>query len=157
MSGRVHSFVFVAGFLLLAGLAAPTSALPDDGVESGITAEYQEGEVLVRLAPETDPARLGPGAEQLFGRWYRVLTNTTERAVDAVERFDAEPFVEVVELNRIWRLDPTPSQKLDVVSPAAVTPNDPFYSYQWHLPAIEAGDAWEVADVGAAVNTGVAV
>ncbi len=45
------------------------------------------------------------------------------------------------------------------VMPSAAPPNDPFFSYQWHLPAVGIPDAWDYATgegvVVAVVDTGV--
>jgi serine protease len=161
MSGRLRFSVSVAGFLLLAGFAVPTAALPDDGSGLALNQDYVEGEVLVRIAPGTDPALLGRGIDHIFGNWYVVPTRPLEKATDAMERMGAQSHIEVVELNRIWRLDPMPSQQIESPGLAAVTPNDPLYSYQWHLPAIDAGDAWEVTDgsgvVVAVVDSGISM
>jgi serine protease len=65
---------------------------------------------------------------------------------DSLARLEANPQVELVERN--------------VFRHATFTPNDTYYSYQWHMPQIQMGQAWDVADgsgvVVAVIDTGVA-
>ena len=46
------------------------------------------------------------------------------------------------------------------LSPAALTPNDPYFSYQWHMPQIQAPEAWDVSTgqgvLVAVLDTGIA-
>ncbi|MFH7321320.1 S8 family serine peptidase [Desulfurivibrio sp. D14AmB] len=66
--------------------------------------------------------------------------------VAAVRALRARPEVATADLNYIRRA-------------LAVTPNDPFYSYQWHYPQINLPAAWEVSKgtdvIVAVVDTGV--
>lgn len=160
MSGRIHFSAFLLVSLVLASLASPVAVSADDP-GSGVVPEYREGEVLVRLAPEADPDVLGPGWEHLFGRWYKVQTAPLERTTEAIHRLNDERYIEIAEPNRVIRIDPMPSEMVDLVQPASVTPNDPFYGLQWHLPAIEAPDAWETSSgsgvVVAIIDSGISL
>jgi serine protease len=68
--------------------------------------------------------------------------------------FAADPDVVYAEPNYYAYLSDEP------LAPVAFTPNDPFFSYQWHMPLIQAPQAWDVStgqDVLVAVlDTGIA-
>jgi len=161
MRGRIHLSAFLLVSLLVASLANPVAASPDNKGGSGWISEHQEGEVLVRLVAGTDPAVLGPGWSHLFGRWYRVGTEPDEPTAQAIERFSAERYIEIVEPNWKLHLDPSMTESATAIGATSVTPNDPGYGLQWHLPAIELPDAWEESNgagtVVAIVDTGISM
>ena len=76
-----------------------------------------------------------------------VLLNVTKGKVkDIIEKLRNDPDVEYVEPNYI-RI-------------ASFTPNDPYYSYQWHFTAIQMNNAWDISTglgvTVAVIDTGVA-
>jgi subtilisin family serine protease len=141
MNRRVRIPVFVCVSVLLTALAAPISALPDQ-VEADLLPYYPD-RVLVRVADGTPAAVLGPEAALIFDRWYAVPTLPGEDPADGVQRLESLKYIEVAEVDRVIRLEPHRAVAADFSGIDSVTPNDPFYHLQWHLPAIEAPDAWD--------------
>ncbi|MCH7699966.1 MAG: S8 family serine peptidase [Chloroflexi bacterium] len=75
------------------------------------------------------------------------LVRVPEGQEDAfITRFQVHPLVQAVERN--------------LVEEITFTPNDSFFSFQWHFPQVQAEQAWDIADgsgvVVAVVDTGVA-
>jgi len=68
--------------------------------------------------------------------------------------FEADPNVEYAEPNYIAYANDEPSV------PRSFVPNDPFFSYQWHMPLIQAPQAWDVSTgqgvLIAVLDTGIA-
>ncbi len=161
MNGSIRFTAIVVVSVLLTGFAAPIAALPNEPVATDIAPAHHDGRVLVRVVSGTPAATLGPGSVHIFGRWYEVPTLQGEMPAHAVQRLEPESYIEVVELDRRIRLDPTTSDAISAVGIEAVTPNDPFYDLQWHLPAIEAPEAWETSSgsgvVVAVVDTGISL
>ncbi len=141
MNRRVRIPVFVCVSVLLTALAAPISALPDQ--VDGDLLPYHPDRVLVRVADGTPAAVLGPEAAPIFDRWYAVPTLPGEDPADGVQRLESLKYIEVAEVDRVIRLEPHRAVAADFSGTDSVTPNDPLYHLQWHLPAIEAPDAWE--------------
>ncbi|MCP4964722.1 MAG: S8 family serine peptidase [bacterium] len=142
MNRRVRIPVFVCVSLLLAALAAPISALPDE-VDAELR-PYHPDRVLVRIVDGTPPGVLGPDAEHIFGRWYVVSALPGEDAADEVQRLESLRHIEVADVDRVVRLDPQHAVAADFSGIESVSPNDPLYYLQWHLPVIDAPDAWEM-------------
>jgi serine protease len=91
----------------------------------------QEGAVLLRHL-------LVPG--------YALVRVPPGQEEEFVTRLEANPWVEVAERNLTKRV--------------TFTPNDTYYSYQWHMPQVQMEQAWDVANgsgvVVAVIDTGVA-
>ena len=76
-----------------------------------------------------------------------VLLNVTRGKVkDVVEKLKNDPDIEYVEPN--------------LIGTTSFTPNDPYYSYQWHFTAIQMNQAWDISTGSgvtvAVIDTGVA-
>ncbi len=112
------------------------------------------GELIVRFAPrvplEAREAALASVGVQLKRHLLLpgfTLVRVPEGQEDAfITRFQAHPLVQAVERNLIEEI--------------TFTPNDSFFSFQWHFPQVQAEQAWDIADgsavVVAVVDTGVA-
>ncbi len=95
------------------------------------------------------------------------LTAPPSEVQDILSALDNDPDVEVVEVERAWRIPewgspggvrgepPTPTD-----DPGGFVPNDPYYGFQWHLDQIGMPEAWTLQRgagvVVAVIDTGVA-
>ncbi|MFZ5981492.1 MAG: PKD domain-containing protein [Candidatus Zixiibacteriota bacterium] len=118
-------------------------------------AAYAEGEIVVKYKTDIDDqtkakvnVQLGT-AEISTSRYSGVtrLSIPADKTVEEmVEIYNADPNVEYAEPNYIYH--------------AFMTPNDPYYSYQWHMPMINVGQAWDLSTgsgvVVAVIDCGVA-
>lgn len=160
MDWRIRSSALVVASLLLAGFATPTADMSARATETVIE-EAHPDRVLVRVGEGTAAGVLPADAIHLFGGWYESPTLSGETATDAMQRLRSEPYVEIVELDRRVRLEPMAGDGIGDIGIESVTPNDPGYGLQWHLPAIEAPDAWETTSgagvVVAVVDTGISM
>jgi serine protease len=112
--------------------------LPHKAVLAG-EVEYVPGEVLVKFkegvskGEVTDLNRaLGLAVLSVHRegvRKLRVPAGKTEQEV--ISLLERDPRVEYAELNTICH--------------AFMTPNDPYYSYQWHFPKIKCSTAWDIS------------
>jgi len=110
------------------------------------TQEFVPGEILVKFK-EVVPVSLAAAVHEAFGS--RVLYVSSRGGFQRVGLADGQseafmanlyaslPFVEYAELNTICR--------------ATMTPNDTYYSYQWHFPLINMPAAWDDANGSGAV------
>jgi subtilisin family serine protease len=73
---------------------------------------------------------------------------------EVINLMTQDPTVEYAEPNYIAGITARP-----VYLPAPLTPNDPYFQYQWHLAAIQAPEAWDIATgqnvVVAVIDTGI--
>ena len=159
MSRAIRLSIFAVVSLLITALAAPISAVPDPAVADLVP--HHPDRVLVKVTTGNAAAVLGPEAVHIFGRWYEVPTLPGEHPVASVQRLERLAEIEVVELDRVTRLEPGRTEPAEITRSAAVTPNDPGYWLQWHLPAIEMPDAWETTSgsgvVVAVVDSGISL
>lgn len=126
------------------GRGGPASRI---GPASEITRAHEPGVVLVRLAPEADVlTELGPQAELVFGRWWRVPAEPNESSGAALWRLAQKNTVEVVELNYLMHIPQPESSPLAgggfTLSPRLV-PNDTAYDLQWNFGKVQAASAWD--------------
>lgn len=128
-----------------------------------VTAEFVPGELLVRVPQETrvapEIASRGGTLAQRIPETSELVALQVEESLDVVEArrttlaaiaaFEASPDVEFAEPNYIRR----------ALGGAPVTPNDPFYQYQWHYPLMKLPEAWAITTgdpnmIVAVVDTG---
>lgn len=137
---------------------------PSDRLGAAVdpTLPHTPEEVLVKLAEGVSAQTISSESEAISERWIKVSVPDGMSAVEGLAHFSAIDGVEKVELNYVIQLDPTnaepfePSQASDAASSgdarvAALTPNDPFFQYQWHMPAVQAPNAWAVSRGSGAV------
>jgi len=121
------------------------------------TPEYVPGEILVKFKDvaskkqiesinsmyETSVLYISP-----YAGFKRIKIPPDKTVPEMVEVYGKNPLVEYAEPNYI--------------AYAYWTPNDPYYSYQWHFPQIKMPSAWDIEQGGdrgvivAVVDTGVA-
>ncbi len=157
----VAALVAVISLVLL---QAPAGArtLPSAGrlgAAIDVRMRHAPAHVLVELRGGVAVESVTAGGARIFGRWYRAPVRLGETPIQAVRRLAAVPGVALAELDYFVRVDPGELASLDGGSPASVTPNDPWYSFQWNFPPVQAPDAWAVSTgsgiVVAVVDTGI--
>ncbi len=117
--------------------------------------EYAPGEILVKFKNDISAEAMNRLYSELGARmieanpqigFKRIAISPMSTVEEAVEQFSARPDIEYAEPNYILR--------------AFMTPNDPYYVYQWHMPKINAGPAWDLSTgtgvVVAVIDCGVA-
>ncbi|MFH1894234.1 MAG: S8 family serine peptidase [Candidatus Zixiibacteriota bacterium] len=117
--------------------------------------EYAAGEILVKFRADVkvqDINRIHAkhGTSEMYtsprAGFKRISIPSTATVDQMVELFRGKPEVEYAEPNYIFH--------------AFMTPNDPYYSYQWHMPMINMETAWDQSTgtgvVVAIVDCGVA-
>lgn len=128
-----------------------------------VSAEFVPGELLVRVREETKVApeitSRGGLLAQRIPETSELVALQVEESLDALEArrttlaaiaaFEASPDVEFAEPNYIRR----------ALGGPPVTPNDPFYQYQWHYPLMKLPEAWSITTgdpnmIVAVVDTG---
>jgi serine protease len=96
---------------------------------------------------------LGIEQPDLVG-YYLVSFDTQYDPEEVATAYEADPDVDYAEPNYIAYASDGP------VAPQALVPNDPFFSYQWHMPFVQAPQAWDVSTgqgvLIAVLDTGVA-
>jgi serine protease len=89
-----------------------------------------------------------------LGQLYTVTFSPDKPPEEVASLMAQDPTVEYAEPNYLAGMTARP-----VYIPVALTPNDPYFSYQWHLEAIQASAAWDSATgqgvIVAIVDTGV--
>ena len=128
-------------------------ALASDAVEAQLEVPDSPGHasdhVLVKLE-EADPPRALAGVEESgVDGWLSLPVPEGKTPADFVAELNARPDVEVAELDPIVQLDPP---VFSAGHFGSVTVNDPDFQLQWHLPAVQADQAW-----GASTGTGAVV
>ncbi|HWQ28389.1 MAG TPA: S8 family serine peptidase, partial [Dehalococcoidia bacterium] len=115
---------------------------------------HETDHVLVRLNFGSNASQVSPGAQFIFDRWFRVPVLPNETPSEAIQRLSRFPGVEVAELDYIASVGPTPAVPVGQEAGTAAAPDDPNFGLQWHMNAIQAPDAWELA-TGAGVEVAV--
>jgi serine protease len=134
---------FVTGELLVKYKSS--ASLQTQATKHGLTAmrDVWNGAYLMKLAKSSRVAAArsdGNGKVNAPGHEANEAIGAT---LDALRRLRKDPSIEYAEPNYIRRR-------------AAIVPNDEFYTHQWHYPAINLPDAWDIADTRGA-NTIIAV
>jgi serine protease len=144
-------------FALLFG-TGPLGAQEEIGVRPGdpprASDEFVPGQLVVKFKagvsrPDSAAAVEREGAvllRDLLLPRYSLVSVPSGREQEFRARLEGDPAVEMAEPNGIDR--------------ATFTPNDLYYSLQWHMPQVQSEQAWDVANgsgvVVAVVDTGVA-
>ena len=111
--------------------------------------DYAEGEIIVKFRKGVDSREasrllLAQGGEELSvsrrGGFRRISVPEGSSMEQALEFYRNNPEVEYAEPNYIYH--------------AYMTPNDPYYTYQWHFPSISMGPAWDES-TGSGVLVGI--
>ena len=124
-------------------------------------AEYVPNEIILKLAPETKiilPNSFATGIAEIDA----VLLKFTIIDISPVVPYKEDLNPRLPDINRIYRIQYTDSIMPDILSDdlselkyviyaeprhipyETTTPNDPYYTNQWHLPVINADLAWNV-------------
>ena len=146
--------------ILLIGLFAP-AAFPEDfqvgqPALSAPAEEYAPGEIIVKFKPAVSYAKASTALADLGSTVistneaigiHQVAIPPDKTVEEMVKAFSARPDVEYAEPNYIAH--------------AFMTPNDPYYVYQWHMPLINMPAAWDQSTgipgvVVAVIDCGVA-
>jgi serine protease len=141
--------------LVLAGSAtAGPNLTPGDLVAYG-RGEAVAGEVIVKFKPHVSQAAIDALTRanntsvlyrSPFAGFMRLRVPQGRTMAQMIAAYRARPEVEYAEPN--------------YVRYALMVPNDPYFSYQWHLSAINAEAAWDISTgagvVVAVVDTGIA-
>jgi subtilisin family serine protease len=161
---RIVSVIAVVTLFLLQ-TPAPAGARPTIGrlgAAVDVRMDHASDHVLVKLGDGVSVrsvSSMSANANRVFGRWYRAPVLRGETPIEAARRLAATPGVALAELDYVVHLDPTESVALAGPSPKSLTPNDPYYSHQWHFPPVQAPTAWDVSTgsnvVVAVVDTGI--
>ena len=124
-------------------------------------AEYVPNEIIIKLASETkiiSPHSLTTGVAEIDA----ALLKLTIIDISPVVPYKKDLNPRLPDINRIYRIKYTDSIMPDILSDdlselkhviyaepryipfETTTPNDPYYTNQWHLPVIDAAQAWNV-------------
>ncbi len=103
-------------------------------------AKYAEDEIIVKFKAGINAAEIGKihgklGASEIYtsrrGGFKRIKILSMATVKEMIDLYRANPEVEYAEPNYIYH--------------AFMVPNDPYYSYQWHMPSISVESAWDLA------------
>ncbi len=145
--------------VLLAALFSLASAADDfrigQACSGSSTETYAPGEVVVKFKAEVDQQKANTAMSALGLRsisknetlgFHQMAVPSGKTVEEMVKALSELPDVEYVEPNYIAH--------------AFMTPNDPYYSYQWHFPLINMSSAWDQSSgsgvVVAVIDCGVA-
>ncbi|MPZ53976.1 MAG: S8 family serine peptidase, partial [Acidimicrobiia bacterium] len=119
--------------------------------------------VLVKIEPDVAMVSALRDHTNVSGRWVEVPVPLGSTPGQSLELFADLEGVDLVELDYLIQLDPIDGRELGSISDeggtVAFTPNDEFYPLQWHMPKIQAEQAWDISKgdgaVVAVIDTGV--
>ncbi|MDD5088555.1 MAG: S8 family serine peptidase [bacterium] len=140
-------WIFVLVALMCLSAAAKEPALLKSGEPYY---EYVAGEVLVKYGQGLKDASVAADVSRIGARiadrsdlldYYRIELLPAMSPADAVRYFRSLPNVEWANFNYIAH--------------ACWTPNDTYYSYQWHYPRINLPQAWDITRGAASVVVAV--
>ena len=106
---------------------------------------YSPDHVLVQRKPGAQVARIAQrNSRRVLGDWFQVPVIPGETPLQLLDALRNDPGVAQVQLDYIYQLSPTEAIPASVggVNAQSTIPNDPHYSFQWHIPPIQAPDAW---------------
>ncbi|HUG08106.1 MAG TPA: S8 family serine peptidase [Acidimicrobiia bacterium] len=158
-----RSLLVVLTVLLLTASGVPSiaarQATPTMGQAAVDDLSHARDHVLVKLSPGHHRG-LSDAGVAIHERWRTHPVPPGRTPIETVEALLKQPGVETAELDYEFQIAPQPEvSALDLTDLAA--PNDPYLSNQWHLPAIQAIDAWSVSSgsgvVVAVVDSGVSL
>ena len=149
------TFLTIAFLILFAGLAFSGQDLKVMDLSSKAAAAYVSGEIIVKFKATTDNTKIrsinsATGCASSYTSPYNGVSRLTvpsgSSVMDMVNQYRANPNVEYAEPNYIYT--------------TLMVPNDPLFSYQWHMPMINVEQAWDQATgagvIVAVVDAGVA-
>ncbi|HEY79951.1 MAG TPA: S8 family serine peptidase, partial [Caldilineae bacterium] len=156
----------LAVILLVAGLSFPwftPASVASTASKLAIQPDwpYVQDHVLVQLRPGARLLRAQfPGARALFGDWMALPVPSGKSVIEAMNDLAQRDDVLRVQPDYIVQLDePAPVRGPDLPRRSQSYPNDPLYSYQWHMPQVQSDTAWNMSRganvVVAVVDTGV--
>jgi PKD repeat protein len=122
-------------------------SVPDKSISVG-EVEYVKGEILVKFKEGVSKQQMADlnsalGSAVLSdhrGGVKRLSVPAGKAEQEFISLLQSDPRVEYAELNTICH--------------AFMTPNDPYYSYQWHFPKINCSTAWDIS-TGSGVVVGI--
>ena len=133
-----------------------TAALQAEELRSGSFAsrtaragdvEYVQGEVLIKFNLNISEQKMSEAYEEMdlqviseHRGGVKKLRVTAGGEQELVNRLSSDPRIEYAELNSVCH--------------AHMTPNDPYYSYQWSFPRINMEQAWDIS-TGQSVVVGI--
>ena len=132
----MHTLFLLQIFFTFLGFLSVPLFLNPLGLGDFVLAQGQRENTswLVRVVPGTSI----PGARRVIGDWWQV--DGGEYSVLALR-----PNVVDVRPNRTFKLDdPAPIYAGPLNAQVHEYPDDPYYPIQWHLPQVQANDAWTI-------------
>ena len=148
--------LILAVLIVCAGLsmAAEEFQVRSSGISQN-QAEYAPGEFVVKFKTDIDDL----AKERISLQLGTSIIATSKYS--GVSRISVPPDKTVEEMVEIYRADPNVEYaEPNYVFSAFMTPNDPYYSYQWHMPMINMEQAWDLSTgsgvVVAVIDCGVA-
>jgi serine protease len=153
MEGTMLKWAVIAGLLFVLGQGPINNA--GGGTDAPLFSgeAYVENEILVTFKPGVSKMgksqahrRLGAISHQdAYGNSYQVIKVREGMVERMVDRYSRHPLVAHAEPNYIRK--------------ACFTPNDPYFSFQWHLSQIKMEEAWDMSTgegvTVAVVDTGI--
>ena len=140
--------VLLLGVLALAGSAGAGSPRGGAVMQSGATAKYVPGQVVVGFRANVDPFTSGMVVSRADATAVKTIPSLSAQLVhvdgsvpDAIAAFKSNPAVAFAEPNWIYH--------------AQALPNDPRYSQTYGLPKIQAPEAWDVTTGSTGVTVAV--
>ena len=108
-------------------------------VEKGrVKSAFVPRRVLVQFRGEVSEEQVSGLVSASGGRELKKLSNTGVHVVEVPAGADEELFMNTLKA----RQDVSFAELDTILAPAEVTPNDPSYPSQWHLPKVSCGSAW---------------
>jgi thermitase len=126
----------LAAFAVLASVVPgmASAATPDGAAAKQTVKAKAEDRILVKTqagkTASTVAARYGLTEQKDIGGNWKVLNVPAGKADEYVAKLKNDSEVEAVEVDAVYTID--------------TTPNDPSYGSQWHLPKIQAPQAWDI-------------
>ncbi|MES9990743.1 MAG: S8 family peptidase [Candidatus Thiodiazotropha sp.] len=153
---RVNAFSGASNYLLSVGLT-PASGLPTGGLR--LSDEFLPGELLVRFntaslqAKSADPllARFQVDSQNYGGGVQRLRLNAqtaelASRAADGTQMTDMQQqkLDTLLAIKALRKRDDVDLAEPNFVVRPSLTPDDEYYSLQWHYPQINLPQAWDI-------------
>ncbi|MCK4996233.1 MAG: S8 family serine peptidase, partial [Thermoplasmatales archaeon] len=117
----------------------------EDIIPGEILVKFKDGITENNIKSMNSVHGLSPIYKSLYSDFHRLKIPSEKSVAQMVEIYSKSPFVEYAEPNYIARI--------------CMTPNDPYYSYQWHLHDVDEGGidmepAWDIS-TGSGVTVAV--
>ena len=108
----------------------------EDIIPGEILVKFKDGITENNIKSMNSVHGLSPIYKSLYSDFHRLKIPSEKSVAQMVEIYSKSPFVEYAEPNYIARI--------------CMTPNDPYYSYQWHLHDVDEGGidmepAWDIS------------